>query len=162
MEYQFLLTAINAKGKTRIFSDAEAFRKFAFDHTNGGVGAYWMEARDFFLNGSAGKLIRIYRESTITERWYRNGVKNNWIVRDNRGRPVDKKDFEVPYVSRYGYRWTQERQHAADNGLPIPGTGKRRRGRCRCREACGGSHHDARYRDETPARNAADNGFEGL
>lgn len=161
MQYQFPLTAINRKGETRIFNDAESFRKFAFDRTNGGVGAYWMEARGYF-GTDRNKLIRVYQESTIRERWYPSGVKNNWIVRDNRGRPVDSQDFYVPYVWPHGYRWTAERQKAAENGLPIPGTGKRRRRKCHCREACGGSHRDARYRDETAAENAAQNGFEGL
>lgn len=123
MEYQFPLTAINANGETRIFNDADSFRKFAFDRANGGVGAYWMEAYQHF--GSV-RLIRLYQESTIRERWYPSAAKNNWIVRDNRGRVVDKQDFYIPYVWPYGYRWTAERQKAAENGLPIPGTGKRR------------------------------------
>ena len=160
MKYLFPLVATNRDGQTRIFNDAASFRAFAFDRTNGGVGAYWMEARDFF--GNRRQLFRIYEESTIRERWYRSGVKNTWIVRDDRGRPVDKDEFIVKDTRRYSYRWTEERQKAAEQGLPIPGTGKRRKRKCHCIEVCGGNHRDARYRDETPQVNAEQNGFEGL
>lgn len=123
MDYQFPLVATHREGNTRIFDDAESFRAFAFDRANGGVGAYWMEGYTYY--GSV-RLFRIHNESTIRERWYKDCAKNTWIVRDNRGRVVDKKDFYVPYVWPHGYLWSAERQHAAENNLPIPGTGKRR------------------------------------
>lgn len=160
MKYLFPLVATNRDGKTRIFNDADSFRKFAFDRTNGGVGAYWMEARDFF--GKTTNLFRIHHESTIRDRWYRSAVKNAWIVRDDRGRPVDKNEFIVQDNRSYNYRWSEERQQAADLGLPIPGTGKRRKRKCHCIEVCGGNHRDARYASETPEVNAEQNDFEGL
>lgn len=123
MEYQFPLIAINRNGETRIFNDADSFREFAFDRKNGGVGGYWMEHYGCFW-GIKPKLTRAYSEWGVET--FR-GAENNWIVRDNCGKVVNKKDFEVPH------KWTWQRhldaRHAASLGLPIPHTGKGRRWR---------------------------------
>lgn len=73
-------------------------------------------------------------------------VQYDWILRDDAGRPIDWCAVDLPelpnwrfggfYATRYKYyaKRRKELQNAIDKGLPIPGTGKRKRGRhsCRC------------------------------
>jgi hypothetical protein len=134
MEYQFPLTAIHRNGTTRVLEDAKSFLEFARDSTNGNVGAYWLET---YQGWGSERLVRLYAKDTL--RW-RTGVENDWIVRDTRGRPVDKEKVTLPpgqklkpvvynYAGNWGIRRAQRDKaiaRAMELGLPIPGIRKRR------------------------------------
>lgn len=122
MNYQFPLVATNRGGDTRLFYDADSFRAFAYDRSNGGVGGYWLEAYITFNSGKR-RLERLHSRDTIS--WWSGSAENNWIVRDNAGRVVDKEHFKVSYSWTFP-RWERARR-AAEQGLPIPGTGHCRR-----------------------------------
>jgi hypothetical protein len=54
-------------------------------------------------------------------------VINDWIVRDDRGQIVKYDDIpSLPYSGGWWIRKQEERKAAAEKGLPIPGTRKRR------------------------------------
>ena len=80
MEYLYPLIATDRDGKTELFYDADSFREFAL-HRCAKVGGRWA--------------VTEYRWSNTVV------VENDWIVRDDRGRPVDIDDFRV---TKYYYR----------------------------------------------------------
>ncbi len=130
MEYQFPLTAIHRNGTTRVFNDAKSFLEFTRDRSNGNIGGFWAETH-MHWNGNR-KMLRLYSESSLD--WW-TGVQNDWIVRDDYGRPVDKSkivlpDGEVfPVQGYWNKRFARQKEavaHAMEKGLPIPGTRKRR------------------------------------
>ncbi|RYE96180.1 MAG: hypothetical protein EOO77_41475, partial [Oxalobacteraceae bacterium] len=91
MNYTYPLIATSRSNETRIFRDAETFLAFARDRRNGGVGAYWLEARVNLFSGKSPKLFRA-SEGGLFDRW-RETTRNEWIVRDDRGRVVDRAEI---------------------------------------------------------------------
>ena len=99
MKYQFPLIAINRDDSTRLFYTAAEFRAFAFDRRNGGVDAEWVT----------------YASDSLWARLRGDCTTNEWIVRDDRGRPVDKNVFWIKYPN-----WKNRKgKHVYRDG-PVP------------------------------------------
>jgi hypothetical protein len=128
MNYTYPLIATSRSNETRIFRDADTFLAFARDRRNGGVGAYWLEARVNLFSGKSPKLFRA-SEGGLFDRW-RETTRNEWIVRDDRGRVVDRAEIAAAKGDgpRRYYRYRADVVLAAKLGLPIPGTSNRRGG----------------------------------
>lgn len=132
MEYQYPITAISRGGESRIFYDADALWAFIRDRSIGKVGAYWTEARGFCLSEKR-PLTKV--PDGADHRFWHGLTRNEWILRDNAGRPVDKEQIPAPpVIYRSTSRWARStrycdkaKRHAAELGLPIPGTGMCRR-----------------------------------
>lgn len=136
MDYQFPLVATNRDGKTRIFYDADTFRAFAFNRqVNGNVGGYWIERYEYTLKNER-RLARIYTLEGM--RLWNKPTQNDWIVRDNAGRVVDKEVFKTSLRTNFnsGSKWDRmfrrreiEVARAVERGGPIPYVGRGRRWR---------------------------------
>lgn len=127
------------------------------------------------------KAFRVGRKVSVEWRYYPFGfgydwrVKNyqwsyrledkfedfDWILRDDRGRPVDPN---LPpfrdnhgYNHRYGEKRIAEIRAAAEKGLPIPGLRRYKRRKCHCYEYCGGNKRSRTQ--ETVYQNALSNDF---
>jgi hypothetical protein len=131
MDYLFPITAINRGGETRIFYDAEALWAFIRDRNNGNVGGYWTESYGWRFNDRPRALIKVC--DNADSRFWTDIYRNDWILRDDRGRAVDKERIPAPPFqskSKWLARWNQRyggKDRAAELGLPIPGTGHCRR-----------------------------------
>ncbi len=122
MIYTYPLIALNREGETRLFYDAETFCAFAHDRSNGRVGGYWLE----YYSGW-GERTRLVPAAAAEVYTYQRPDINDWIVRDDRGRVVDIRDFPRPrYRPYWAYGRYRDQRVAAERGLPIPGSGHRR------------------------------------
>lgn len=126
MNYQFPIVATNRDGETRVLNDHQSFCDFAFSRVNGRVGAYWNESGGFSFGNYRGPT-KVPEDAD--PRFWHHIVKNDWIIRDNCGRVVDKEDFKLPYIGYWGNMRRLDQRRAAEQGLPIPYTGTRRRWR---------------------------------
>ena len=124
MDIIYPVTAISRDGNTRVLNNLAELRTFCRAH--GAVGPEW-------THYNCGPLAR-YRM---------DGHPMAWILRDDRGRPVDpRKDFDNDRFYDYGdrivyYNYGGNRRasfagrndvhRAMELGLPIPGVHKRNR-----------------------------------
>lgn len=124
MEILYPVTAIHRDGETRVLRNLNEIAEFVRGRR---VGPEWVTFRDEM----AAILARLGGHG---------GRECDWILRDDRGRPVNHEHLSLPPLPRMG-KWDirfrardAEKRRAMELGLPIPGTGKSRRGRhsCRC------------------------------
>jgi hypothetical protein len=147
MNILYPVVAINRDGTTELLYNYEEVCAFVRTHR---VGNTW-EFHTYRAVYSRGEFTRDYFTKFF-----------DWILRDDRGRKLSPNDFPTTYsVGYWSDRWEkrqEEKRHAAETGLPIPGTGKRKRRRCRCLEACSGNKRQRAA--ETVDENMRSNGFE--
>ena len=140
MDIFYPVTAINRDGNTRVLDTEDALHDFCRKTKD--VGPEWAYYPVFATWA--------YSKMPV------GGYPMAWILRDDRGRPVDpRKDFacgsEVSGAYLYyfgrGGAYISRRddvRHAMEKGLPIPGTRKRKRRKCHCPTVCGGRIQEAR------------------
>ena len=113
MNYLFPVTAINRDGTTRVLDTVADV--LAFVHSIPTTRYAQVRVGQEWLNYDP-------RWSWLTT----NAVDNEWILRDDRGRPVDFNDF-IPADSR---NWKKRRRNKRGNFIfrdgPVPGRGSYR------------------------------------
>lgn len=112
-------TLIRAGGaETYVFDNMNALASF--------VSQYRIRVEEYHVSSIADKVFRDYKSLGF---FGYTPTYNDWIVRDDLGQIVTDNDlYERPnYHTRWWYKGEREKLHAAELGLPIPGTGKRRR-----------------------------------
>jgi hypothetical protein len=147
MNILYPVVALNRDGTTELLYNHEEVCEFVRKRR---VGATW-ELRTYRRLYFRGEFIRDYFTKSF-----------DWILRDDLGRKLDPDYFPTTYsVGYWSKRWEkrqEDKSHAAEVGLPIPGTGKRKRRKCRCLEACSGNKRQRSA--ETVEENMRNNGFE--
>lgn len=127
MKYQFPIVAINRDGKTHTLDTLKDVEDFCNDRKNGKVGGYWYEY--YFYGWEQEKRIPDLRKSYSPTSFdlFGNFTENDWILRDNAGKVVDRKQLFPPRPMYHHYNKVMAEKRAyAEKGLPIPGAGKRR------------------------------------
>lgn len=111
MNYLYPIVLTSRDGETKLIYSADEFRSFAFNRKNGGVGTYFDEYTDWHNRYSR------WIEGVYFNK-YRSCFENRWIARDDRGRKVDCRDFELG-PDRNRYRRVGSNNFEFRNG-PVP------------------------------------------